>query len=210
MMEIICTHTGPITVNTYILHDGKNAAIIDPGGNEKRLLNYFRDNKLTLKSIILTHGHFDHCGAVSPLKNATDARIYISATDAEMLHDNTKSMAAHFGFEYPPCYADVLLHQDDIIELDFAALRVIETPGHTRGSLCFECGDTLFSGDTLFYDSVGRSDFPGGDYDTLMASIKDKLFALHGDRRVLPGHGPETTLLREKEENPLLGYGWNR
>ena len=86
----------------------------------------------------------------------------------------------------------------------------MHTPGHTPGSMCLVTGDTVISGDTLFRESIGRYDFPGGDYDTLMASIKDKLFALHGDRRVLPGHGPETTLLREKEENPLLGYGWNR
>lgn len=212
MMQIISTHTGPITVNTYILHDGKDAAIIDPGGNEKRLLNFFNDNSLSLKSIILTHGHFDHCGAVVPLMEATGAKIFISEIDEEMLHDNVKSMAAHFGYTYKPCYADILLHEGDVIDLGFAVLEALETPGHTKGSLCFLCRgqNCVFTGDTLFNDSVGRSDFPGGDYDELICSIKNKLFLLPSDMRVLPGHGLETTIIKEKEENPFLGFGWNK
>ena len=211
-MQIISTHTGPITVNTYILHDGKNAAIIDPGGNEKRLINYFKDNSLELKSIILTHGHFDHCGAVVPLKNAFGAKIYISEVDEEMLHDNVKSMAFHFGYNYEPCFADTVLRDRDIINLGFGSLEVLSTPGHTKGSLCFVCGscNCVFTGDTLFNDSVGRSDFPGGDYDELLTSINNKLFILPSDMKVLPGHGAETTIIREKEENPFLGFGWNR
>ncbi len=211
-MKIVSTHTGPITVNTYIIHDGKNAAIIDPGGNEKRLLNFFTDNNLLLRSIILTHGHFDHCGAIVPLQEATGSKIYISAIDEEMLHDNVKSMAAHFGYSYKPCFADVLLTDGNVIDLGFAQLKVLATPGHTQGSLSFVCAENncVFTGDTLFCDSVGRSDFPGGDYDQLLQSIKSKLFLLPDDMKVLPGHGPETTILREKEENPFLGFGWNK
>ena len=211
-MQIISTHTGPITVNTYILHDGKNAAIIDPGGNEKRLINFFKDNSLELKSIILTHGHFDHCGAVVPLKNVFNAKIYISETDEEMLHDNVKSMAYHFGYNYEPCFADTVLNDKDTIDLGFTKLEVLATPGHTKGSLCFVCdsNNCVFTGDTLFNDSVGRSDFPGGDYDELLTSIKSKLFILPSYMKVLPGHGAETTIIREKEENPFLGFGWNK
>ena len=211
-MNIISTHTGPITVNTYIIHDGKNAAIIDPGGNEKRLLNFLFDNNLCLNAIILTHGHFDHCGAVVPLKEATGAKVYISGVDEAMLHDNVKSMASHFGYSYKPCYADMLLYDGDQVNLGFCILDVLATPGHTKGSLSFVCKNEncVFTGDTLFYDSVGRSDFPGGDYDELLTSIKTKLFNLSDDMRVLPGHGQETTIMREKNENPFLGYGWNK
>lgn len=209
-MEIICTHTGPITVNTYILHNGKDAAIMDPGGNEKRLLLFFKENGLQLKHIILTHGHFDHCGAVEPIKRATGAQVWISRVDEAMLHDNTASMARYFGHQYAPCTADVLLEDGDEIDLGFARLTAIATPGHTQGSMCFLTEDTLFSGDTLFKESIGRSDFPGGDYEMLMKSIREKLFTLPGNLRVLPGHGPETTLLHEKEENPFLGFGWNK
>lgn len=211
-MNIISTHTGPITVNTYIIHDGKNAAIIDPGGNEKRLLNYFSDNRLQLKAIILTHGHFDHCGAVTPIKESTGAKIYISVIDEAMLHDNEKSMASYFGHSYKPCYADVMLSDGDLIDLDFCKLEVLATPGHTKGSLSYVCADDncVFTGDTLFYDSVGRSDFPGGDYDELLISIKTKLFNLPDNMSVLPGHGVETNIGREKNENPFLGYGWNK
>ena len=147
-----------------------------------------------------------------PLKEATNAKIYISSIDEEMLHDNVKSMAHHFGYQYKPCYADAVLSDGGVIDLDFASLKVISTPGHTKGSLSFICeqDNCVFTGDTLFYDSVGRSDFPGGDYDELLSSIKNKLFTLPYDMKVLPGHGPETTIIREKEENPFLGFGWNK
>ena len=202
-MNIISTHTGPITVNTYILHNGIDAAIIDPGGNEKRLLNFFNDNGIALKFIILTHGHFDHCGAVASMAKATGAKIYISAVDEAMLHDNVKSMASHFGYSYEACFADYILRQGNKIDLGFAVLDVIETPGHTEGSLCFICHSErcVFTGDTLFNCSIGRSDFPGGNYDDLISSVKNKLFVLPDDYKVFPGHGEETTIFQEKREN---------
>lgn len=209
-LEIYTTHTGPLKVNTYILHDAHSAAIVDPGGNEKRLLLWLKENGLQLNKILLTHGHFDHCGAVHALKAATGAQIIISAADEEMLHNNVLSMAHAFGVSCPPCYADRCVSHGDTVSLDFTNLEVISTPGHTPGGVCYCTDGILFSGDTLFAGSVGRSDFPGGDYDALIKSVKKRLFVLPDGTRVLPGHGDATTIGQEKSDNPFLGYGWDQ
>lgn len=209
-LEIYTTHTGPLKVNTYILHDAHSAAIVDPGGNEKRLLLWLKENGLQLNKILLTHGHFDHCGAVHALKAATGAQIIISAADEEMLHNNVLSMAHAFGVSCPPCHADRCVSHGDTVSLDFTNLEVISTPGHTPGGVCYCTDGILFSGDTLFAGSVGRSDFPGGDYDALIKSVKKRLFVLPDGTRVLPGHGDATTIGQEKSDNPFLGYGWDQ
>ncbi len=209
-LEIYTTHTGPLKVNTYILHDAHSAAIVDPGGNEKRLLLWLKENGLQLNKILLTHGHFDHCGAVHALKAATGAQIIISAADEEMLHNNVLSMAHAFGVSCPPCYADRCVSHGDTVSLGFTNLEVISTPGHTPGGVCYYTDGILFSGDTLFAGSVGRSDFPGGDYDALIESVKKRLFVLPDGTHVLPGHGDATTIGQEKSDNPFLGYGWDK
>lgn len=209
-MEIYTTHTGPLKVNTYILHDAHSAAIVDPGGNEKRLLLWLKENGLQLNKILLTHGHFDHCGAVHALKAATGAQIIISTADEEMLHNNVLSMAHAFGVSCPPCHADRCVSDGDTVSLGFTNLDVIFTPGHTPGGVCYYTDGILFSGDTLFAGSVGRSDFPGGDYDALIESVKKRLFVLPDGTRVLPGHGDATTIGQEKSDNPFLGYGWDQ
>ncbi len=114
-LEIYTTHTGPLKVNTYILHDAHSAAIVDPGGNEKRLLLWLKENGLQLNKILLTHGHFDHCGAVHALKAATGAQIIISTADEEMLHNNVLSMAHAFGVSCPPCHADRCVSHGDTV-----------------------------------------------------------------------------------------------
>ena len=191
-LEIYTTHTGPLKVNTYILHDAHSAAIVDPGGNEKRLLLWLKENGLQLNKILLTHGHFDHCGAVHALKAATGAQIIISAADEEMLHNNVLSMAHAFGVSCPPCHADRCVSHGDTVSLGFTNLDVISTPGHTPGGVCYYTDGILFSDDAL------------------IESVKKRLFVLPDGTRVLPGHGDATTIGQEKADNPFLGYGWNQ
>ena len=128
-----------------------------------------------------------------------------------MLYNPQLSLASQFSRrEIEPAKADVLINDGDIIKLPFADIKVLHTPGHTRGGVCYVTGDVIFSGDTLFNSSIGRTDFPGGDYDTLVSSIRNKLFALEGDYTIYPGHDGSTTLAHEKAENPFLGFGWDK
>lgn len=209
-MKIIHLVTGPIKVNTYIIHDGKNAAVIDPGGNAKRILLTLQENGLTLEKILLTHGHFDHIGAVAELKNEFNAPVYIHSADEEMLRDRKASLAMFFHTQQEPIVADVTVEHGDEIDCCGERLTVLHTPGHTKGGVCFQGEKEIFTGDTLFYESVGRTDFPGGDYEQLMDSIKTRLFSLEGDYTIYPGHDDFTTLEHERQYNPMLGFGWDK
>ncbi len=203
-MNIITIETNGFGENCYIVtSDQGNAAVIDPGGKAEEILSYLGKNGLTAKKILLTHGHFDHIAAVWELKQATGAEIAVHELDGEMLTSPVKNLAAMFGEDYRPVAADVLLQDGDRAVLDELVFQVIHTPGHTPGSVCFLVGETLFSGDTLFAGSIGRTDFPNGSYAQISESLK-RLEALEGDYTVLSGHGEQTTLDRERNCNPYL------
>lgn len=204
-MKIIVMQVGMLSVNCYIVvSDSQNAAVIDPGGEAERILDYLQTNKLTLKKILLTHGHIDHIGAVKTLKDRTGAEIYIHELDAEMLNDPVKNLASPFRMTYQPTSADHTFSDGGQISLDEVTFTIMHTPGHTKGSSVFLTGTTMFSGDTLFQGSIGRTDFYGGDYEAMQQSLK-KLGKLKTDYTVLSGHGERTTLREEKEYNPYLG-----
>ena len=204
-MKIIVMQVGMLSVNCYIVvSDSQNAAVIDPGGEAERILDYLQTNKLTLKRILLTHGHIDHIGAVKVLKDRTGAEIYIHDLDAEMLNDPVKNLASPFRMAYQPVSPDHTFSDGSRISLDEITFTVMHTPGHTKGSSVFLTGTTMFSGDTLFQGSIGRTDFYGGDYETMQRSLK-KLSELETDYTVLSGHGEKTTLGEEKKYNPYLG-----
>lgn len=197
---------GPIGANCVILgcEDTKEAVVIDPGDEGDKILNELTANKLTLKCIINTHGHFDHVGANKRLKEVTGADIYIHPGDAPML-EHLEEMAVSFGMRMensPP--ADKLVNEGDEIKFGNHSLKVIHTPGHSPGGISLLTGELLIAGDTLFYGSIGRTDLPGGDYSTLIASIKNKLFPLGDQVKVITGHGPATTIENEKRFNPFL------
>ncbi len=200
---------GPIQANCFIVgcEETRQAAVIDPGDEADRILLALAEAKLTVVQIINTHGHFDHVGANRRMKQATGAPLLIHALDAPMLGLLARSAAA-WGMSAensPP--PDRTIDEGDLIQAGTITFRVIHTPGHTPGGVSLLAGSSLFVGDTLFAGSVGRTDFPGGSFDELKASIQRKLFALPPDVTVYTGHGPETTIGEEKLDNPFVGMG---
>ena len=197
---------GPIMANCYILgcEKTKEAVVIDPGDEADRILMILSEEGLKVKCLINTHGHFDHVGANKRMKEVTGAQLMIHAEDESML--SQLSMAARsFGLtaENSPG-ADRLIADGDEITFGEITLQVIHTPGHSRGGVCLYTDGVLFVGDTLFAGSIGRTDLPGGNYDTLISSIKENLLAFKDDTLVYTGHGPETTIGQEKRMNPFL------
>lgn len=204
-MKVTYFSVGGLGTNCYIVSDDSgHAAIIDPGGDAPRILNAVKDKDLTVDFILLTHAHFDHIMAVEEIRAATGAQLCVGAGDAPMLCDAQFNLS---GMVYPSqeveLTADRLLVDGDTVCFGNATLTVMETPGHTRGGVCYLGEGVLFSGDTLFAGSIGRTDLPGGDTTVLRRSLA-RLAALDDDITVYPGHGEQTTLSFEKSANPYL------
>ncbi|MBI5582646.1 MAG: MBL fold metallo-hydrolase [Deltaproteobacteria bacterium] len=197
---------GPIQANCFVLghEETREALVIDPGDEAQRILSTLRKNNLTLKTIVNTHGHFDHVGGNKALQEATGAPILIHSGDAPLLAHLADS-AAVWGMRVEDSPApDRLLEDGDEIGFGGVTLRVIHTPGHSPGGIALFTPGHLFVGDTLFAGSIGRTDFPGGDYGTLIQSVRKRLFVLGDDVQVYPGHGPATTLGQERQFNPFF------
>ena len=198
---------GPLQANCYIVgcEQTRSAAVIDPGGDADRILMALADEKLTVKAIINTHGHFDHVSANKSLKKSTGADLMIHKADAGMLAQLSGSAAAWGLKAEDSPQPDRLLDDGDVIDIGSLSFKVLHTPGHTPGGISLYVDSAVFVGDTLFAGSIGRTDFPGGDYDTLINAIKTKLFALPGDTAVYTGHMEPTTIEREMKYNPFCG-----
>jgi hydroxyacylglutathione hydrolase len=206
---------GPIQANCFILgcEETRQAVVIDPGDDADRILTALSGDRLTVVHIINTHGHFDHVGANKRLKEATGADILIHSADAPMLSQLSATAAAWgLAAENSPT-ADRLLEDGDTITFGTHTLTVLHTPGHTPGGIGLYTEYTqagalkkaVFVGDTLFTGSIGRTDFPGGNFDTLISSIRNKLFTLEDEVEVYPGHMGNTTIGVEKRTNPFCG-----
>jgi len=198
---------GPIMANCFILgcEETKEAVVIDPGDEPDKILLALAELKLKVKYIINTHGHFDHVGGNKRLKEVTGAKLLIHPLDASML-DDVSNNANLFGLtneNSPP--PDQTIEEGDIISFGNISLKVIHTPGHSAGGISLHTNGYVFVGDTLFAGSIGRTDFPGGSFEQLAASIRNKLFVLGDDVRVFTGHGPETTIGIERKHNPFVG-----
>ncbi len=193
------TVLGVYQENAYVIVDDatRDALIIDPGDEGESLVRYLESLKINLKAILLTHGHVDHVGAVDAVKDAFSVPVYISEIDMKFIEQ--RKMA--FG---KMKRADFFLKEGDEFIFAGKKVQIIETPGHSRGSLSYYVDGLLFSGDVLFQNSVGRTDLPGGNMEELLYSINEKLMKLPGETRVFPGHGPETTLAMEKAFNGYL------
>ncbi len=199
---------GLLEVNCWILGDEKTreAVVIDPGGDEDEILDTLNRNNLKLKLIIDTHGHFDHVDANQPLKDATGAQIAIHEADGQMLIKPSSEAMFFTGNRLRLSQADILLKEGDILTFGDYRLKVLHTPGHTPGgiSLVLEDHTYVYVGDLLFAGSIGRTDFPGGDYDALINAVRTKIFPLGDNYNVYPGHGPVTTVGQERKYNPFF------
>lgn len=198
---------GAVITNCYIVFDEKtkDALVIDPGAAAGRIAGKIKEKDLNLRAILLTHGHFDHILAADELRRTFSAKLLCSEKERELCADPVRNVGQQFG-----CACSVLPDETfaDRQELAFGALSctVIATPGHTAGGVCFYFAGEgiLFSGDTLFFESVGRTDFPGGNAKALIDSIRERLFVLPDETKVYPGHGPATSIAYEKENNPYV------
>ncbi|NLY91405.1 MAG: MBL fold metallo-hydrolase [Firmicutes bacterium] len=195
---------GELGVNTYLLWDEETleTVCLDPGGPPAVILAELAGKNLKLKHILLTHGHYDHIAGVNELKAKTGALVAVHVADANFLTNPALNLSTIFGMEVV-VKADQLLNDGDILTLGSKMLTVNHTPGHTPGGITLTAPGLLFTGDTLFAGSVGRTDLPGGDPAALTDSLR-KLLTLPGETRVFPGHGPDTLLGREKLDNPFL------
>ncbi len=199
---------GPLQCNCTILGDEetREAIVIDPGDEITRIHRQLIELGLTLKQILITHGHIDHVGGALKLKRLTGAPILLNQNDLELLA-MMEEQAAWVGVPTPGVAPpDETLNDGLVVGLPRYPAQVIHTPGHTQGSIClhFAPQNLLFAGDTLFAGSIGRTDLPGGDYQQLLRSIHSKLLVLPEQTRVIPGHGPATTISQERESNPFL------
>jgi len=199
---------GPLQCNCFILGDEatRDAIVVDPGEDADRILALVTRHRLTVRAVVQTHAHFDHVGASGPLREATGAEVCLHRGDT-FLYDNLAMQAKLFGVPAPKA-APVSRWYDhgEEVKAGGMALGVIHTPGHTPGSVCLRMAadGLLFSGDTLFCGSIGRTDLWGGSYEQIMASIKERLLTLPDDTVVYPGHGPETTIGDERRSNPFI------
>ena len=203
MVNVLAMPLGDYQTNTYIVHDSnvKTCVVIDPGYEPERILEKAKALGLTIQAILLTHGHFDHVGGVEKIVEETGCALYMHRGDWE------KAPAPINSYLYPLAnddFTDIsFCKEGDEIQAAGVTIAVLETPGHTEGSVCYRCPEAIFTGDTLFAGSCGRTDLPGGDSRAMKASLQ-RLAALEGDAHIFPGHGGKSTLSQEKMTNPYL------
>lgn len=196
-MQIIRLELGDLKSNTYIITVNKQCFIIDPGFEADKIIDYIKSKKLVPQFIYITHGHYDHTGAVKTIKEHYHIPVYAPLKDKIWMSDSV------YNHWKEPIPVDQFVVENDKIEFEGLFFEVIETPGHSEGSTSLYCAPHLFTGDALFKESIGRTDFPFGNYQQLLDSITKKLYTLPDDTICYPGHGESTTIGHEKEHNPF-------
>jgi len=194
---------GPLETNCYVIHDGNEGLVIDVGGTDlEQLIEYIDSNNIRVKYVLATHGHFDHVMGVNIIKEKYNAEFLINEKDLELVR-NAKRIAEIFEIKIVEISnPDNFIKEGDVIRIGNTELKVIETPGHTLGSTCFLAGDYLFTGDTLFAGTIGRTDL-GGSEELMVISLR-RLKSMDDKLKIMPGHGPPSILGYEKRNNPFL------
>ena len=192
--------------NTYLVWNSETAegVVFDPGAEGERIVSRIEELKVDVKAILLTHGHADHIGAVAEVKERYGAPVYIGRGEERLLADPRENLSAFFGEGIVAPPPDYLLDEGDTVEVAGFRFSILSTPGHSPASICYHYQTHLFSGDVLFMGSIGRTDFPHSNHQDLMDSLRDKVLTLPDDTVVYPGHGPTTTIGRERTANPFL------
>lgn len=198
--------SGPLEVNSYLVLDeeAKVGVIVDPGGINEELITFVNDNSYKIQFILLTHGHSDHIGGVNQYKELFNSKILAYIDEKAMLNNHKLNYSNEVYGRIIEIEADEYVEEGDELIVGGLSFKFIHTPGHTKGGMCILIDNVLFSGDTLFHQSIGRTDFPGSSFKDLKAGIHDKLFKLDKNTIVLPGHMSETTIGFEMENNPFL------
>ncbi|MEG1992826.1 MAG: MBL fold metallo-hydrolase [Acetivibrio sp.] len=212
-MKIKIMVLGMVRTNCYILNDEttKQAIVIDPGDEGDKICAYMKENDLKLMGIFLTHGHFDHITGLQDLKDTMPAKVYAAKAEQELLMNPQWNCSESFG-NFVTAQVDQFLEDGQSIEIASMQIKVLATPGHTRGGVCyyFEQEKVLFSGDTLFFESIGRTDLPTGNGQIILESVAKKLMPLPDEIQVYPGHGNHTSIGYERRNNPYVnGNDWD-
>lgn len=209
-MQYMSMVLGPVMTNCYIVYDSetRDAMVIDPAWNYRKIDQALQDNQLHLQFIFLTHGHADHIGALQELRNYKNVPVYVGKGDVDLISNSRNNLSMFMGKEIKCESPDYVVTDGEIITLGHLKFTALETPGHTPGGISLYGEGVVFSGDTLFRYSVGRTDLYGGSAKTLIDSINTKLMPLPDDTVVLPGHGPSSTIGEERQGNPYLDGGW--
>lgn len=198
---------GTVQTNCYFLQntDTNEVVVVDPGAKGERIYEEMTNRGYTIKAVLLTHGHFDHVMGVDGIRKAAGVKVYLGEEESKLIENADLNVSAMFGTPYTT-KADILVKDGEELELAGIKMKVIHTPGHTAGGVCYylEEEKILLCGDTLFAESVGRTDFPTSSASALVTAIREKLFALPDEVYVYPGHGPTTTIGHEKENNPFI------
>lgn len=197
---------GELGTNCFIVvcEETRKAVIIDPGGEARLILNAAKRLQADVQYIVNTHGHFDHTLADDEIKKATGAKLAIHPLEAPVLKSSLQGMATWLRIKLPESQPDLYLNEGDELKVGNIAFKVLHTPGHSPGHITLLTDGKAFVGDCLFYQGIGRTDLPGGSYEQLMESIRNKLLSLGDDTVVYPGHGPITTVGQERRHNPWL------
>ena len=205
-MKIESFTNGMFAENCYIAIDEavNEAVVIDPGSQPQDILKWITDAGCTVKYVLNTHGHSDHIGANTAVCDKFGVKLGIHPLDAPMLTDPKLNLSIYSGDAVISKKADFFLNENDIITFGSSKLKIVHTPGHSPGGICLVSEEVIFSGDSLFAESIGRTDLPGGSMSDLVSSLKEKIMTLSGDIAVYPGHGPATTIGHEKKYNPYV------